>query len=168
MVTGFFCAVTQEDQDKIDEEDEREAVQNLVQTWLERLQLISVIVSKAMFYNALQKYRSMSNLQTTFFASTESGMLGKSLPSSGNTLSTVGQVTNICFMCALLVHAHACRFVYYFQLAMTINFHLQLLYLFLVHSFSSAINSKLPNITRRKLNMRWSIHRHPSRVTQKK
>ena len=52
MVTAFWCAVTQEDQDKVDEDDEREAMQNLVQTWLERLQLISVIVSKAMFYQA--------------------------------------------------------------------------------------------------------------------
>ena len=55
MVPTFLCAVTQEDQDKVDEEDEREAMQNLVQTWLERLQLISVIVSKAMFYQALPK-----------------------------------------------------------------------------------------------------------------
>jgi hypothetical protein len=52
MVTAFWCAVTQGDQDKVDEDDEREAMQNLVQTWLERLQLISVIVSKAMFYQA--------------------------------------------------------------------------------------------------------------------
>ena len=51
----FFCAVTQEDQDKEDEENEEKAMQNLVQTWLERLQLISVIVSKAMFHRALQK-----------------------------------------------------------------------------------------------------------------
>jgi len=79
--------LTQEDQDKVDEDDEREAMQNLVQTWLERLQLISVI--------------------TTFFASTESGLLGISLPSPGDVLSRAGQVTNICFMCALLVHAHA-------------------------------------------------------------
>jgi len=53
MVNAFWCAVTQGDQDKVDEDDEREAIQNLVQTWLERLQLISVIVSKAMFYQAL-------------------------------------------------------------------------------------------------------------------
>jgi hypothetical protein len=52
MVNAFWCAVTQEDQDKVDEDDERKAMQNLVQTWLERLQLISVIVSKAMFYQA--------------------------------------------------------------------------------------------------------------------
>jgi len=86
-VVGPSRCLTQEDQDKVDEEDEREVMQNLIQTWLERLQLISVI--------------------TTFFASTESGLLGKSLPSAGDVLTTAGQVTNICFMCALLVHAFA-------------------------------------------------------------
>jgi hypothetical protein len=55
MVTAILCTVTQEDQDKVDEEDEEKAMQNLVQTWLERLQLISVIVSKAMFYQAPKK-----------------------------------------------------------------------------------------------------------------
>jgi len=87
VVVGPSRKLTQEDQDKVDEDDEREAMQNLIQTWLERLQLISVI--------------------TTFFASTESGMLGKSLPSGGDVLPIVGQVTNVCFMCALVVHAFA-------------------------------------------------------------
>ena len=116
MVTAFLYAVTQEDQDKVDEEDEREAMHNLVQTWQERLQLISVIVSKAMYLSGSPKNITWSSyLQTSFFASTESGMLGKSLPSSGNVLSTAGQVTNICFMCALLVHVYACKFLYHFS-----------------------------------------------------
>jgi hypothetical protein len=52
MVTAFWCAATQEEQDKVDDE-EREAMENLVQTWLEKLRLIIVIVSKAtMFYQA--------------------------------------------------------------------------------------------------------------------
>jgi hypothetical protein len=55
IVDAFLCAVTQDDQDKADEENEHEAMQNLVQTWLERLQLITVIVSKEMFYQILQK-----------------------------------------------------------------------------------------------------------------
>lgn len=42
----IVSAVTQADQDKADEEKHREAIENLVQTWLSRLQLISVIVSK--------------------------------------------------------------------------------------------------------------------------
>jgi hypothetical protein len=40
------CAVTQEDQDNADEEKRRESIRTLVQTWLDSLQLISVIVSK--------------------------------------------------------------------------------------------------------------------------
>ena len=119
MVAAFLHTVTQEDQDRADEEDERKAMQNLVQTWLERLQLISVIVSKAMFYQTPPKnYKLMSNFQTTFFASTESGMLGKSLPTGGNVLSIAGQITNVCFMCALVIHSFACRFLYHFHLAM--------------------------------------------------
>jgi hypothetical protein len=55
MMVDAFCVVTQDDQDKADEENEHEAMQNLVQTWLERLQLITVIVSKEMFYQILQK-----------------------------------------------------------------------------------------------------------------
>lgn len=42
-------------------------------------------------------------------------MLGKSLPSTGDVLSTAGQIANVCFMCALVVHAHACRFLYRFH-----------------------------------------------------
>ena len=104
--------MTQGDQDRVDEEDEQKAMQNLVQTWLERLQLISVIVSNAMFLQAPPKiFKLMSNLQTTFFASTESGMLGKSLPSGGSVLTTAGEIANVCFMCALVVHAFACRFL---------------------------------------------------------
>lgn len=74
-------------------------------------------------------------LQTTFFASTESGLLGKSLPSLGETLSTAGQIANICFMCALVVHAFAGRFLYYFLPSDDAQVQLQLLYLFLAHSF---------------------------------
>ena len=62
MVTVSLCAVTQEDQDKEDEQNEQKAMQNLVQTWLERLQLISVIVSKAIIYRTPpKKYRLMTN-----------------------------------------------------------------------------------------------------------
>jgi hypothetical protein len=44
-------------------------------------------------------------------------MLGKTLPSPGDgvVLSTAGQITNVCFMCALVVHVHACRFLYHFK-----------------------------------------------------
>lgn len=49
MVIVFMYAVTQDDQDRADLAKEQEATQNLVETWLQRLQLISVIVSNATF-----------------------------------------------------------------------------------------------------------------------
>jgi len=49
ILTGFatfeFGTVTQEDQNKQDEEKRREAIRDLVESWMDRLQLISVIVS---------------------------------------------------------------------------------------------------------------------------
>lgn len=44
MVT-IECAETQEEQDNADEEKLRVSMQTLIQTWLDSLQLISVIVS---------------------------------------------------------------------------------------------------------------------------
>ena len=38
--------VTQEDQDNADEQKQRESMHALIQTWMESLQLISLIVSK--------------------------------------------------------------------------------------------------------------------------
>jgi len=73
---------TQEDQDKADKAKQQQAIQDLIATWLARLQLISVI--------------------STFFASTESGLFGKAL-----STSTIGQVANICFMSALIIHAYS-------------------------------------------------------------
>jgi hypothetical protein len=51
------------------------------------------------------------SLQATFFASTESGMLAKVLPTSNEVLSTAGQIANVCFICALVVHAFAGKFL---------------------------------------------------------
>ena len=50
------CAVTQEDQDNADEKKKREAMRTLVQTWLDSLQLISVIVSKFIALFKLHKF----------------------------------------------------------------------------------------------------------------
>jgi len=86
-VGGPSRRLTQDDQDRADLAKEQEATQNLVETWLQRLQLISVIA--------------------TFFASTESGLLGKVLPTPDEVLSTAGQIANVSFMCALVVHAFA-------------------------------------------------------------
>jgi hypothetical protein len=62
MVT-VECAVNQEDQDIADEEKQRESMDTLIQTWLDSLQLISVIVSKFLtFYcNCPKLYKLMSN-----------------------------------------------------------------------------------------------------------
>ena len=46
MAVTIIRAVTQEGQDNTDREDERKAMDALVQTWMENLQLISLIVSK--------------------------------------------------------------------------------------------------------------------------
>ena len=60
--------MTQADQDKADEEKQREATQNLVQTWMERLQLISVIVRKKKKKNSqvLCPSRTTNSLNTIF------------------------------------------------------------------------------------------------------
>lgn len=80
--------LTQEDQDKSDEEKQEESMLALVQTWMDSLQLISVI--------------------TTFFVSTEASLLGIIVsPPTHVGLSTAGQVANIGLMGALVVHAHA-------------------------------------------------------------
>jgi len=78
---------TQEDQDNADEEKLRESMQTLIQTWLDSLQLISVI--------------------TTFFVATEASWLAITIPSSTDGLSTIGQLANIGILGALVVHGHA-------------------------------------------------------------
>jgi len=81
--------LTQEDQDNADEEKQRESMHTLVQTWLDSLQLISVI--------------------TTFFVATEASWLLLSIPdrSDHGSLSTKGQIANIGILCALIVHSFA-------------------------------------------------------------
>jgi len=92
--TGFSVGIprrlTQEDQDIVDEEKQRESMEALVQTWLDSLQLISVI--------------------TTFFVATEASWLVITIPdptASDDGLSTIGQLANIGILSALIVHAHA-------------------------------------------------------------
>ena len=114
MVT-VGCAVTQEDQDNADEEKKRESMQTLIQTWLDSLQLISVIVSK--IPNALltapnhtNSCRTICILQTTFFVATEASWLLITIPSpTDRDLSTMGQLANIGILSALVVHGHAGR-----------------------------------------------------------
>ncbi|KAJ7935107.1 hypothetical protein B0H13DRAFT_1949704 [Mycena leptocephala] len=75
----------QSTQDKEDDKAKRQAVKDLAQSWMDRLQLISVI--------------------TTFFASTESGML--QVTSSGNSDNAGSQLANSAFLAALVLHVWA-------------------------------------------------------------
>ncbi|KZT21043.1 hypothetical protein NEOLEDRAFT_1099703 [Neolentinus lepideus HHB14362 ss-1] len=77
---------TQEDQDKADEAARKEAMKDLVQSWMDRLQLISLI--------------------TTFFASVESQLVGNTVPSSGPWSPTL-QAANSGLMGALVMHSFA-------------------------------------------------------------
>ncbi|KAJ7270027.1 hypothetical protein B0H12DRAFT_1004441, partial [Mycena haematopus] len=72
-------------QDQEDEKAKRQAKKDLVQSWLDRLQLISVI--------------------TTFFASTEAGMLQVTSP--GTDEDGGSQVANAAFLAALVLHIWA-------------------------------------------------------------
>ncbi|PPQ87448.1 hypothetical protein CVT25_008184 [Psilocybe cyanescens] len=79
---------TQEEQNEADEKARREALRDLIESWMDRLQLISVI--------------------TTFFASTEASMITITAPGSdGTPMSVTAQVANIGIMGALVVHSNA-------------------------------------------------------------
>ncbi|KAF8891826.1 hypothetical protein BD779DRAFT_1513371 [Infundibulicybe gibba] len=77
----------QEDQDREDEEKLRKAMKDLTQSWMDRLQLISLI--------------------TTFFASTEAGLLQVAPPDSTVLQSKIEEVTNAAIMGALIFHVNA-------------------------------------------------------------
>ncbi|KAJ7125138.1 hypothetical protein C8R44DRAFT_619677 [Mycena epipterygia] len=75
-------------QDKEDEKARRQASKDLTQSWMDRLQLISVI--------------------TTFFASTEAGMLQVTTPTGGDiNASGTSQLVNSAFLGALVLHVWA-------------------------------------------------------------
>ncbi|KAJ7287166.1 hypothetical protein C8J57DRAFT_1167165 [Mycena rebaudengoi] len=78
----------QSTQDKADEKARRQATKDLTQSWMDRLQLISVI--------------------TTFFASVEAGMLQVTTPGDGDGASSIAsQVANSGFLGALVLHIWA-------------------------------------------------------------
>ncbi|PPQ74698.1 hypothetical protein CVT24_003790 [Panaeolus cyanescens] len=80
--------VTQEDIDKEDEERRKEALRDLIESWMDRLQLISVI--------------------TTFFVSIEASLLTITTPSDATAAdSVIFQLCNISLMGALLIHSSA-------------------------------------------------------------
>jgi hypothetical protein len=80
--------LTQEQQDEEDEKARKRAMKNLVNSWQERLQLISVI--------------------TTFFASTEAGMLVNTKPINADDMSNGAlRAANASFLGALIMHVYA-------------------------------------------------------------
>ncbi|KAH0829141.1 hypothetical protein J3R83DRAFT_2617 [Lanmaoa asiatica] len=80
--------ITQEEQDAEDEKARKRAMRNLVKSWQERLQLITVI--------------------TTFFASTEAAMLVNTKPINNSDWANLAlQASNASFLGALIVHVYA-------------------------------------------------------------
>lgn len=79
---------TQAEQDEIDNKARKKAMKNLVDSWQERLQLISVI--------------------TTFFASVEAGMLVNTRPTtSDDQANGVLKASNATLLGALIMHVYA-------------------------------------------------------------
>ncbi|KAG6377912.1 hypothetical protein JVT61DRAFT_14701 [Boletus reticuloceps] len=79
---------TQQEQDAEDENARKQVMKNLVNSWQERLQLISVI--------------------TTFFASTEAAMLVNTKPASRHEFeNTVLKLANAGLLGALILHVYA-------------------------------------------------------------
>ncbi|KAI0373403.1 hypothetical protein BV20DRAFT_1041875 [Pilatotrama ljubarskyi] len=78
---------TQEDQDETDEKARKKAMSELVQSWMDRLQLISVI--------------------TTFFAAMEAQLLGSTMPDDPNEDPVIDQLANATLTGALVVHVFA-------------------------------------------------------------
>ncbi|KAJ2955172.1 hypothetical protein NUW54_g14760 [Trametes sanguinea] len=84
---GILAEGTQEDQDETDEKARRKAMSELVQSWMDRLQLISVI--------------------TTFFAAMEAQLLGSTMPDDPTKDPPADQVANAALTGALVVHVFA-------------------------------------------------------------
>ncbi|KAF9501370.1 hypothetical protein BDN71DRAFT_1380121 [Pleurotus eryngii] len=80
-------AGTQEDQDRDDLKAYQKAMEDLVQSWMDRLQLISVI--------------------TTFFASMEAGLLQVTAPDPDDDSTRLEQASNAGLIGALVVHVNA-------------------------------------------------------------
>ncbi|KDQ52838.1 hypothetical protein JAAARDRAFT_445151 [Jaapia argillacea MUCL 33604] len=84
---SLYRPKTQEEQDHDDEAAKKKAMKELVQSWMDRLQLISLI--------------------TTFFASVESQLIGSTVPSTPDGGSVTLQIANAGLMGALVMHSSA-------------------------------------------------------------
>ncbi|KAF7428769.1 hypothetical protein PC9H_008001 [Pleurotus ostreatus] len=90
-------AGTQEDQDKDDLKAYQKAMEDLVQSWMDRLQLISVIV----------RFVHNFGSWTTFFASMEAGLLQVTAPDPDNNSTRLEEASNAGLIGALVVHVNA-------------------------------------------------------------
>ncbi|KAH9935225.1 uncharacterized protein BXZ73DRAFT_89555 [Epithele typhae] len=78
---------TQEDQDQYDERVRKKALNELVESWMDRLQLISLI--------------------TTFFAGMESQLIGSTVPDNPGSDPRINQAANAALVGALVIHTSA-------------------------------------------------------------
>ncbi len=97
---------SQEDQDKVDLQAKRRAMKELINSWMDRLQLISVIVSNRS-YLLVRKLLDDIYFQTTFFAAIEAQLLGIVTPDDKNDVSSIAEAANVGLASALVVHVFA-------------------------------------------------------------
>lgn len=98
---------TQEDQDETDSETRKKAMKDLVQSWMDRLQLISVIVSTE-HTRVCGLYLTILRLvQTTFFAATEAQLLGITVSDDSTAMNKILQAANAGLAGALVIHVFA-------------------------------------------------------------
>ncbi|KDQ52793.1 hypothetical protein JAAARDRAFT_39781 [Jaapia argillacea MUCL 33604] len=86
-LTSLDRSKTQEEQDHDDEAAKRKAMKELVQSWMDRLQLISLI--------------------TTFFASVESVLVGSAIPDDPRKASASLKLADASLLGALVMHSSA-------------------------------------------------------------
>ncbi|KAI0356196.1 hypothetical protein OH77DRAFT_1423793 [Trametes cingulata] len=98
-------AGTQEDQDETDEKARKKAMNELVQSWMDRLQLISVIVRPS--HSRPARILRLTSLQTTFFAAMEAQLLGSTMPDNPDKDPAIDQLANATLTGALVVHVFA-------------------------------------------------------------
>ncbi|KAF7792748.1 hypothetical protein EIP86_003846 [Pleurotus ostreatoroseus] len=78
---------SQQDQDKYDAQTKKKVMKELISTWMDRLQLISVI--------------------TTFFAAIEAQLLSVVTPDNKDQVPGIGQAASVTLACSLVVHVFA-------------------------------------------------------------
>jgi hypothetical protein len=106
---------TQQDQDKADEAARKKAMKDLVQSWMDRLQLISLLVCHVhtLFHisNTTLTCTSPLHPQTTFFAGMEAQIISAAAPTDDGPVSKISQTANAAIVGSLVVHSYAGTFL---------------------------------------------------------